>query len=53
MSGKTTANSQGVRLGNFVAVRDTIEAELENVVGGKKTSKQGLDDAVTEGRLGS
>jgi sn-glycerol 3-phosphate transport system substrate-binding protein len=49
MSGKTTANSQGIRLGNFVAVRDTIEAELENVVGGKKTPKQGLDDAVKKG----
>jgi sn-glycerol 3-phosphate transport system substrate-binding protein len=49
MSGKTTANSQGIRLGNFSAVRDTIEAELENVVGGKKTPKQGLDDAVKKG----
>jgi len=49
MSGKTTVNSQGIRLGNFVAVRDTIEAELENVVGGKKTPKQGLDDAVKKG----
>ena len=49
MSGKTTANSQGIRLGNFDAVRDSIEAELENVLGGKKTPKQGLDDAVKEG----
>ena len=49
MSGKTTANSQGIRLGNFVAIRDNIEAELENVVGGKKTPKQGLDDAVKKG----
>jgi sn-glycerol 3-phosphate transport system substrate-binding protein len=44
--GKTTKNSQGVRLGNLVAVRDVIEAEMENVVAGKKTSQQGLDDAV-------
>jgi sn-glycerol 3-phosphate transport system substrate-binding protein len=48
-SGKTTANSQGIRLGNFTAVRDNIEAELENVIGGKKTPKQGLDDAVAQG----
>jgi len=46
MSGKTTANSLGVRLGNFAAIRDNIEAEMENIVGGKKTPKQGLDDAV-------
>jgi sn-glycerol 3-phosphate transport system substrate-binding protein len=48
-SGKTTANSQGIRLGNLVAIRDTIEEELENVIGGKKTPKQGLDDAVKKG----
>jgi sn-glycerol 3-phosphate transport system substrate-binding protein len=49
ISGKTTANSQGIRLGNFAAVRDHIEAELENVVSLKKTPKQGLDDAVNQG----
>jgi sn-glycerol 3-phosphate transport system substrate-binding protein len=43
-----TANSSGLRLGNFVQVRDAIEAELENIFGGKKTAKQGLDDAVTK-----
>jgi sn-glycerol 3-phosphate transport system substrate-binding protein len=48
-SGKTTANSQGIRLGNLVAIRDAIEEELENVIGGKKTAKQGLDDAVKKG----
>ena len=48
-SGKTTPNSQGIRLGNFVAIRDTIEAEMENVFSGKKTPKQGLDDAVKNG----
>jgi sn-glycerol 3-phosphate transport system substrate-binding protein len=41
-----TANSSGIRLGNFVQIRDVIEAELENIFGGKKTVKQGLDDAV-------
>jgi len=45
-SGKTTANSQGVRLGNLIAIRDIIEGEMENILAGKKTSKQGLDEAV-------
>ena len=45
-SGKTTRNSQGLRIGNLVAIRDIIEAEMENVLSGKKTSKQGLDEAV-------
>jgi sn-glycerol 3-phosphate transport system substrate-binding protein len=43
-----TANSQGLRLGNFVQIRDAIESELENIFGGKKTAKQGLDDAVAK-----
>jgi sn-glycerol 3-phosphate transport system substrate-binding protein len=47
--GRTTPNSQGIRLGNFVAIRDTIEGEMENVFSGKKTPKQGLDDAVKKG----
>jgi sn-glycerol 3-phosphate transport system substrate-binding protein len=47
--GRTTKNSQGIRLGNLVAIRDTIEGEMENVIAGKKTSQQGLDDAVKKG----
>jgi len=47
--GKTTVNSQGIRLGNFSAVRDTIEGEMENILSGKKTPKEGLDDAVKKG----
>jgi sn-glycerol 3-phosphate transport system substrate-binding protein len=43
-----TANSQGLRLGNFVQIRDVIEGELENVFAGKKPVKQGLDDAVAK-----
>jgi len=46
--GKATPNSQGLRLGNFVQIRDVIESELENVFAGKKTAKQGLDDAVAK-----
>jgi sn-glycerol 3-phosphate transport system substrate-binding protein len=48
-SGKTTAQSQGIRIGNYQAVRDALEAELETVVAGSKTAKQGLDDAVKKG----
>jgi len=43
-----TPNSSGLRLGNFVQIRDAIESELENIFGGKKTVKQGLDDAVAK-----
>jgi sn-glycerol 3-phosphate transport system substrate-binding protein len=48
LAGKTTPNSQGIRLGNFVSVRDAIEEQMENIFGGKKTPKQGLDDAVAK-----
>jgi sn-glycerol 3-phosphate transport system substrate-binding protein len=47
--GRTTSNSQGIRLGNFTAIRDIIEGEMENVFAGKKTPQQGLDDAVQKG----
>src|SRR5262250_489964 len=47
-TGKTTPNSQGIRLGNFSSVRDAIEEQMENIFGGKKTPKQGLDDAVAK-----
>jgi len=46
---KTTDKSRGVRLGNFVQIRDIIDEELENVWGGKKTAKEGLDAAVARG----
>ena len=48
-SGKTTPNSQGIRLGNFNSVRDAIEEQMENIFSGNKTAKQGLDDAVVKG----
>jgi len=47
-SGKMTSNSQGIRLGNFNSVRDAIEEQMENIFSGKKTPKQGLDDAVAK-----
>jgi sn-glycerol 3-phosphate transport system substrate-binding protein len=43
-----TPNSQGLRLGNFVQIRDAIESEMENIFAGKKAVKQGLDDAVAK-----
>jgi len=41
-----TPETRGIRLGNFVQIRDVIEEELENIFRGQKTAKQGLDDAV-------
>jgi sn-glycerol 3-phosphate transport system substrate-binding protein len=46
---KTTANSRGVRAGNLPQIRDVMDEELEAVWAGKKTAKQGLDDAVRRG----
>ena len=48
-AGKTTPNSQGIRLGNFNSVRDAIEEQMENIFSESKTPKQGLDDAVAKG----
>ena len=44
-----TANSKGLRFGNFVQGRTVIEEELENVFSGKKEAKAALDDAVKRG----
>jgi sn-glycerol 3-phosphate transport system substrate-binding protein len=44
-----TANSRGVRFGNFVQVRDVINEEMEAIWNGSKTASQGLDDAVSRG----
>ena len=41
-----TANSKGVRFGNFVEIRNIIDEELEQVWNGQKTAKQALDEAV-------
>ena len=46
---KTTDKSRGIRLGNFVQIRTIIDEELEQVWAGKKTARQGLDDAVRRG----
>jgi sn-glycerol 3-phosphate transport system substrate-binding protein len=44
-----TANSKGLRFGNFVQVRGIIYEELEAIWAGEKTAQQGLDAAVERG----
>jgi sn-glycerol 3-phosphate transport system substrate-binding protein len=46
---KTTDKSRGVRLGNFVQIRTIIDEEMEQVWGGKKTPKEGIDGAIKRG----
>jgi sn-glycerol 3-phosphate transport system substrate-binding protein len=41
-----TANSKGLRFGNFVQGRDVIEEEMEAVFAGKKEPKAAMDEAV-------
>jgi sn-glycerol 3-phosphate transport system substrate-binding protein len=44
-----TANSKGLRFGNYVQGREVIEEEMEAVFSGKKDAKTALDDAVRRG----
>ena len=44
-----TANSKGLRFGNFVQIRDIFNEELESVWAGKKTAKEALDASVSRG----
>ncbi len=44
-----TANSKGLRFGNFVQGRTVIEEEMEAVFSGKKEPKPALDEAVKRG----
>ena len=46
---KPTANSKGLRFGSFVQIRDIINEEMEAIWAGKKSAKEGLDDAVKRG----
>jgi sn-glycerol 3-phosphate transport system substrate-binding protein len=46
-----TANSKGLRFGNFVQGRTVIEEELEAVFSGKKDAKAALDEAVKRGNV--
>lgn len=50
MTGKApTANSKGLRLGNFDQIRGIIDEELEAVWTGDKTAQEALDNAVERG----
>jgi sn-glycerol 3-phosphate transport system substrate-binding protein len=44
-----TENSKGLRIGNFVQIRDVVDEELEAVWSGKKDAKTALDDSVKRG----
>jgi sn-glycerol 3-phosphate transport system substrate-binding protein len=44
-----TANSKGLRFGNYVQGREVIEEEMEAVFAGKKEAKAAMDDAVRRG----
>jgi sn-glycerol 3-phosphate transport system substrate-binding protein len=44
-----TENSKGLRIGNFVQIRDVMDEELEAVWAGQKTAKQALDAAAERG----
>jgi sn-glycerol 3-phosphate transport system substrate-binding protein len=44
-----TANSKGLRFGNYVQGRAVIEEEIEAVLAGKKDAKTAMDDAVRRG----
>jgi sn-glycerol 3-phosphate transport system substrate-binding protein len=44
-----TANSKGLRFGNYVQGREVIEEEMESVFAGKKDAKSALDEAVRRG----
>ncbi len=44
-----TANSRGLRFGNFVQVRDVINEEMEALWAGDKTAREAMDTAVERG----
>ena len=49
MNKPATANSKGLRFGNFVQGREVIEEEMEAVIMGKKDAKAAMDEAVRRG----
>jgi sn-glycerol 3-phosphate transport system substrate-binding protein len=46
---RPTEHSKGVRLGNFVQIRNVIDEELDAVWAGRKDAHTALDDAVQRG----
>jgi sn-glycerol 3-phosphate transport system substrate-binding protein len=47
--GTPSANSKGVRFGNFSQIRTVVDEEFEAMLAGSKTAQQALDSAVTRG----
>ncbi len=47
--GTPTANSKGVRFGNFVQVRNVVDEEFQALLAGNKTAQEALDSAVERG----
>ncbi|MEQ8965197.1 MAG: sn-glycerol-3-phosphate ABC transporter substrate-binding protein UgpB [Azospirillaceae bacterium] len=46
-----TANSRGLRFGNFVQIRDIINEELEDLWAGNQTAAEALEEAATRGNV--
>lgn len=44
-----TANSKGLRFGNYVQIRSVIDEEFQALLAGDKTAQQALDDLVARG----
>ncbi len=44
-----TANSKGLRFGNYNQIRDIINDEQEAIFSGSKTAREGMDNAVKRG----
>ena len=44
-----TANSKGLRFGNYVQIRGVIDEEFENLLSGNKTAEEALNDLVERG----
>jgi sn-glycerol 3-phosphate transport system substrate-binding protein len=49
MNQKTTPYTKGIRLGNYILIRDKILDNLEKAFAGEITPKQALDNAIEEG----
>lgn len=45
----STANSKGLRFGNFLQTREIVDEELEKVWSGKQSAQAALDNAVKRG----
>lgn len=46
---KTTDKSRGVRLGNFVQIRDVVHEEMESMLAGKQNARQALAKITSRG----